>query len=1116
MDPIRPSMIVAALDTLATRADELANVTMPTLITGAPDRSGAMHLVQRALTDAETAADLVVRGELGDEATRAARMSVTMLEHAAIDDIALRSTADGLRRSLHTIRTTPAMRELDARSLIERASAATTRDEWARLAAMHEAGDVSALSKLPATIDGAPSLRDVLAKLASGADGATTSSFSRYRDAASVAAVPEAARRAGLDALLATPLDALDTLDRAAFGRMGTFLDVDPTIPARATLDEITATDTFANVAHRIADGSEPIATGTRVLDEYGFRQLAPDGAAAYVDDLMTRAPGELEPADWTRLATVLERDTGDALAAVPRRISGSMPLAEQAREIAAGKYAPSRHMQVYFDQYAVNRLAPAERTAAADALLSKDTEALSSDEWRLLAGLVESDADETLIPVTRKITGSESLVTQARAIAAGEYRPSRHMQAYFDRYAVDRLAPEARATEADALLTRDPEGLSNTEWRRLGALLDADTDGSLIPVVRKLDGSESLVTQARAIGAGEYRPSAHARAYFDAYAVSRLPGAERAAAAEVLLGKDPDALTTEEWTRLAALVESDADGTLIPVARKIDGSESLLKQARAIAAGEYRPSRYMHVYFDQYAVSRLTPAERAAAADALLTRDPEGLSNAEWRRLGALVDADTDGSLIPVVRKLEGSEPLVTQARAIGAGEYRPTAHARGYFQAYAISRLAPTERAGTADALLLKDPGTLTSDEWTTLAALVDSDPDGALIPVARKIDGSESLTKQARAIAAGEYRPSKYMHVYFDQYAVAQLAPAERTRIADALLSRDPDELSSAEWRQLAALVDSDPDATLIPLQRKVEGSEPLSKQARAIAAGEYRPSRHARVYFDQYAVSRMAPAERRAEAEQLLFRHPDSLTNTEWRRLAALVDADPDSTLINVPRKMDGALPLTQQAREIAAGEYRPSEYMQKYFTEYVRRNDPAYAAKLETAIDQVAHGTATPESRELVAREWDRLEQLVAGRPAAEQAAIAEVMMGLDSIAGSRSVKSTLELLLANMPPVADMPAALVKTRNETVELIERNLSRLNGTTPTGAVRGYSNHPDYAEIGRIRANTSFLQEALRLEQAADGLRPQPGAAATAAAGVAADEVATASGGETLTW
>jgi hypothetical protein len=66
----------------------------------------------------------------------------------------------------------------------------------------------------------------------------------------------------------------------------------------------------------------------------------------------------------------------------------------------------------------------------------------------------------------------------------------------------------------------------------------------------------------------------------------------------------------------------------------------------------------------------------------------------------------------------------------------------------------------------------------------------------------------------------------------------------------------------------------------------------------------------------------------------------------------------------------------------------------------------------------------------------------------------------------------LPLIADALPSSADGMAGQIL--NETRMLVDRNISRINGTTPSGAVVGYSNYPDFTELGKIRSNLQMVQ------------------------------------------
>ena len=121
------------------------------------------------------------------------------------------------------------------------------------------------------------------------------------------------------------------------------------------------------------------------------------------------------------------------------------------------------------------------------------------------------------------------------------------------------------------------------------------------------------------------------------------------------------------------------------------------------------------------------------------------------------------------------------------------------------------------------------------------------------------------------------------------------------------------------------------------------------------------------------------------------------------------------------------------------------------------------------------------------------------------------MLSSDSVAGTRSVRSSLELIRDGMRTTPAPSAELAPIHKQTLELLDRNIARLGGTTPDGAIRGYSNHPDYAEVGRIRANMTLLEHARTTTT--DVTTTATGSAADAASAPAAAATTSA---ETLAW
>ncbi|MCW2922376.1 MAG: hypothetical protein JWL76_2250 [Thermoleophilia bacterium] len=1281
MEPIRPSMIVDTLRSLGGHADELARIEVPVLFSGIVDRTSAYGAVQRALSDAELAAAQVAQLHGDPKIATDVNVAVRMLEHAPLDEIALRDVGMRLRTHLDTMRASGPLHDefvrLEGRELFEQGTTAswtvddlallersladagaleglprelvgarplaelvadsakagsvdvgiqryvdawtartidpTTHHEtatrlltqapaslqpadWATLRTQLDVGAGGPVAAVAAQLDGVRPFHQAVASLADGSTGALAEATRAIHDWRSVRR-PVAERRAELVELLSH--EATD-LSAEQWRTIASHLEAGDAEVLRNVTPELSDAKPLQTIARSVANGEyAPGAATQRYFSRFQFDSLDPDTRIERAGSMLRREPEDLSPDQWRQLDLMLgDADTAAALG-VPLELPDAKPLRSIATSVAAGEYKPGAATRRYFDLFRVNSMPETERRAAIAATFAKHSSELSTDEWRQLAAFIDHEPSRALIDVAVQLDGAEPLATIARTIAAGSAKPGAAAQRYFDQATIAALSPAQRTEQLASLLGRSSTELTTEDWTKVVAILDDPTTRESLTMPLELDDAKPLRTIAASLAADEYKPGVATQRYFDLFQVSSMPEAEQRAQVAAILAKHSRDVTTDEWRRLATFIDHEPTRGFLGIDVELDGAKPLRDIARSIAAGEYPAGAATQRYFEQAAIAATTPAQRQEQLASLLGRHSSELSNEEWMRVVSLLDDPATRDSLGIPLEISDAKPLRTIAASLAASEYKPGAATQRYFDLFRVSRMTEAEQRATIAATFAKHSRDVTKEEWTTLATLIEHPKSRPLLGIDAEIEGAKPLAQIARSVAAGEYEAGAATQRYFEQATIAATPPAQRQEQLASLLGRNPDELSSEEWTRIVTLLDDPTTRESVTIPLELPSAKPLRTIAASVAAGEYKPGAATKAYFDAFAVSRMTPEARTvaidsifaghsrdvskedwgrlvalidsggvgehlgisveldgakslreiaaavakgeyepgaatqryfdafalqrltpearmAEASALFSRNSADLSTEDWGRLAALLDDEATRVRTQVPMELENAKPLRTIARSLANAEYKPGEATQRYFVEWQRRNDPAYQARLEAALADITSGGASPESRTLVAEQWDRLAELVAGRPAAEQAAIAEVMMGLDSVAGSRSVKSTLELLLANMPPAEDVPAALVATRNETVALIERNLARLDGSTPTGAVRGYSNHPDYAEIGRIRANTSFLQEAMRLEPAAEGLRPQPGVAADAATGVAADEVATASAGETLTW
>lgn len=564
------------------------------------------------------------------------------------------------------------------------------------------------------------------------------------------------------------------------------------------------------------------------------------------------------------------------------------------------------------------------------------------------------------------------------------------------------------------------------------------------------------------------------------------LPSGEAVAAAEIRarmldrLGRGGTQLQAEDWRALAAALEQ-GDDAVAAMPRQLDGLKPMQTIATDLANRAYQPDPGVERYLRAFEIGAMTPDTRIATATRLLEQPATSLTREDWSRLAALVDSPP-ADAIAMPAQLNGLKPFRQIAREIAAGSYEADAGAQRYLDAWAVDNLAPEQLEQEARSILRLPAAELSREQWSRLGAIVDSGRTSSL-GVPRQIDGYTDLPSIARMIAKGTLQPDAVAQRYFDAWRVGSLTREEAVADARQLLAMRAKDLSKEQWGRLGALVESSHAADLgVPTQ--IAGLKPLRTIAREIAGGLYRPDAGAQRYLDTWAISRMPSADAIAEARAMLTRSATELTKDQWLRLGSLV-ASRHGDAIGVPRALAGLKDFATITSDIGAGAYRADAGAQRYLTEWARRQNPAYPAQLERALNAVVAGGADESLRTFVAGEWDRLEALVAGRPPDAQAAIAAAMLQSDGVAATRSVRSTLALMQESLRTTPAPMPELEPVRAQTLELVERNLARLERRAPAGANPGYSNHPDYGEIGRIRENMTLLEHARAIQTPAQG-------------------------------
>ncbi|MCW2920346.1 MAG: hypothetical protein JWL76_220 [Thermoleophilia bacterium] len=497
-------------------------------------------------------------------------------------------------------------------------------------------------------------------------------------------------------------------------------------------------------------------------------------------------------------------------------------------------------------------------------------------------------------------------------------------------------------------------------------------------------------------------------------------------------------------------------------------------------------------------------PAVATTHLGELVGRDPASLHAWDWTAMRELLDAAPPVSGHP--RQLEGIPSL----RDIAGRHERLAFHARPdltdasqYAAAWRLGDVPTSPRPTPTRDLLQRPARELRTEDWKDMRTLLDSDPQGTTMPRTRTVDYGVTIRDvldrriTARSTPAGaepDYMTSLDLANIERFQAAWRLEGStvdDRVGMLRELLAREPETFDARDWASLHALLTDDAVTRTGRGPRSIDG---LIRFDEIAAKTIERPLGDAGMrsvgrYFTAWRLAGAPAEERVARASTIFQRDPARVTPEDWADLGTLLDSDPDGVILRGPRTLDGHLDfryfVTQNAIRPTSS---PGGYYQlnRYMSEWRTLLDPAYPQKVAVALDEVASGSPSPNARALVAAEGHRLAELVEGRPADEQAAIASAMLAMDDVTSSRGVEGTLKLLRSGL--VADAPAAdpaVGALRRQTLELVDRNLSRLAGHTPEGEVVGYGRHPDYAEVGRVRANVTLLDQLAQVDRARAG-------------------------------
>lgn len=334
-------------------------------------------------------------------------------------------------------------------------------------------------------------------------------------------------------------------------------------------------------------------------------------------------------------------------------------------------------------------------------------------------------------------------------------------------------------------------------------------------------------------------------------------------------------------------------------------------------------------------------------------------------------------------------------------------------------------------------------------------------------------------SRAVVPAAAENATRVAASISEPAATSLATADAARAAE-LLRMHSSELTPADWRTLSATLATTSTIDGVRLTSPQFGTPTLKAMAADISAGRATADAAVQRHFDDWAVDRLSPDERRAATVDLIGHHASELSSRDWTRLRSLLVKDSIGIEGSYTPYGDGAT-LLSIAGEMASGRGRVNARIQQPFTLWARRNERTYAAALQRSADAAAGGTATRSDQLAVVAGWDRLRKDLPARPQTEQTRLAGAVLGVAQYATPIALRDALGVLRKTAAET-QLPAAaaemLEPLRSETIDLIDANLARMQAVTAAELTTSVEKLPDYAELGSIRANISLLESAAR--------------------------------------
>jgi hypothetical protein len=391
------------------------------------------------------------------------------------------------------------------------------------------------------------------------------------------------------------------------------------------------------------------------------------------------------------------------------------------------------------------------------------------------------------------------------------------------------------------------------------------------------------------------------------------------------------------------------------------------------------------------------------------------------------------------------------------------------------ALTREVTTQRIAE---LLGRDAQSWTEGERREIAMLL-SDVPANVRPAGFSNDISGYAPLEVFVTRFDESVPQQIVRRY--QEAAKLLASPHHTREANikwvaGLIDRDIATANEQELRTLQAIACDIAEELRPPVAGSYGGTSipTVISNPEIPRTDEQAFLLHRWAHQFRFSTSANPSRERAAtRAHELLTLDPAAITNDIRAELAALV--------LDLPKGLRPAIPLAVGKLDLRTMLADPSKIDADAFRIYavaMRANhDTGFRAERVQQIDDLLLGSQNPElSKEMQAGLWKdellaeskRLLESTSGLDAAGIAA-----RTLPSVPGNSVDAKVLYQKISKSLEVG-VPPHLVELRDETRRIADVNALRIEGKTASGEVRGYSNYPEYADIGRITSNIEMMQ------------------------------------------